>query len=97
MRLTRQGRRSTGFKKTDPLHPAAQSGALTDYFSAGLFGSGKYDLTAYGANGFQRRFAGNLNTLCNELEASVAIDPNADSVTLLLRNSSGGSVQLISR
>ena len=24
VRLTRQGRRSTGFKKTDPLHPAAQ-------------------------------------------------------------------------
>ena len=24
VRLTREGRRSTGFKKTDPLHPAAQ-------------------------------------------------------------------------
>jgi hypothetical protein len=28
VRLTRQGRRSTGFKKTDPLHPAAQCGAI---------------------------------------------------------------------
>jgi phospholipase C len=66
-------------------------GAVTDYFSAGLFGGGKYDLTAYGPNGFQRRFAGNLNTTCNELEASAAINPTAGSITLLLRNSSSAA------
>jgi phospholipase C len=65
---------------------------LTDYFSAALFGSGKYDLTAYGPGGFQRRFAGNLNTLCDQIEASSTIDSNAGTVTIDLRNSTGSAV-----
>jgi hypothetical protein len=70
------------------VSPAA---ALTDYFNAALFGGGQYDLTAYGANGFQRRFAGNLNTLCDQIEASSTIDSTAGTVTIVLRNSTSGA------
>ncbi len=65
--------------------------ALTDFFSAALFGGGKYDLTAYGPNGFQRRFAGDLNTLCNQIEASSSIDPKAGTISILMRNSTSAS------
>jgi phospholipase C len=66
--------------------------ALSDYFSVVLFGGGSYDLTAYGPNGFQRRFAGNINNRCNEIEASSSVDPSAGTITVLLRNSTGSAV-----
>ena len=66
--------------------------ALTDYFSVGFFGGGNYDLTSYGPNGFQRRFAGNIYNSCDQIEASSSIDPNASAITVLLRNSTSSAV-----
>ena len=66
-------------------------GAVSDYFSVVLFGGGSYDLSAYGPNGFERRFAGNINTLCNELEASCSLDASAGAVTVALRNSTSSA------
>ena len=81
------------FRSDGPWQYDVSPGAgLTDYFSAALFGGGKYDLTAYGPGGFQRRFTGNLNTLCDQIEASSTIDSNAGTVTIDLRNSTGSAV-----
>jgi len=38
------------------------SNSVSDSFDVADFGGGLYDLTCYGPNGFQRRFAGNMNT-----------------------------------
>ena len=51
-----------------------------------------YDFTAYGPNGFLRRFAGNLGLDCNQLEVTSSIDTNAGSITLTLQNSTATSV-----
>jgi phospholipase C len=68
------------------------NGSVGDYFSVALFGGGKYDLSAYGPNGFLRRFSGNINTACNQIEVSSSLDPVAGGIQLTLRNSTGGSV-----
>lgn len=76
------------FRSDGPWQYDVPAGAaISDYFSVALFGGGRYDLSAYGPNGFERRFAGDINTLCNQLEASCSLDPNAGAVTLALRNS----------
>ena len=46
-----------------------------------------YDFTAYGPNGFLRRFAGNLGLDCDQLEVTSSIDTNAGTITLTLQNS----------
>jgi len=53
------------------------SGSVTDYFSVAAIGAGRYDLTCYGPNGFQRRFAGNITNKCNQVEVTSSIDPAA--------------------
>lgn len=73
-------------------YDVAPEGTVTDYFNAQLFGGGKYDLTAYGPNGFQRRFAGNLNSLCDQVEAAASPQADLGTVSILLRNSTGGAV-----
>ena len=84
---------ANAFRSDGPWqYDVSPGAAVTDYFNAGLFGSRKFDLTAYGPNGFQRRFAGDLNTLCNQIEASAEIHPVGGRVTLLLRNLSGSTV-----
>jgi phospholipase C len=81
------------FRSDGPWQYDISAGAaLTDYFNAALFGGGNYDLTAYGPNGFQRRFAGNLNTLCDQIEAASTIDSNVGAVTVALRNSTSGAI-----
>jgi phospholipase C len=67
------------------------NGSLSDYFSVVLFGGGHYDMTAYGPNGFVRRFAGNVNLLCNQLEAWCTTDGDAGVVTIHLRNSTSAA------
>jgi phospholipase C len=67
-------------------------GTVSDSFNVVLFGGGKYDLSAFGPNSFVRRFAGDFNTLCNQLETSCSLDPDAGQITLGLRNSSSSSV-----
>ena len=47
--------------------------------------SGYYDLTCYGPNGFQRRFAGNASVDCNQVEVTSSFDDRG--VTLVLENS----------
>ena len=41
-------------------YDAPSLGGTTDYFSVMAFGGGRYDLTCYGPNGFQRRFEGTM-------------------------------------
>jgi hypothetical protein len=65
---------------------------VTDYFSVVLLGGGLYDLSCYGPNGFQRRFAGNINSNCNQIEVSSTIDPNLGGLQIALRNSSAAAV-----
>jgi len=67
-------------------------GAVSYYFSVELFGWGKYDLDAFGPDQFVRRFAGDINTSCNQFEASCSLDPTVGEVTLGLHNSTAASV-----
>jgi phospholipase C len=67
-------------------------GTVSDYFSVEQFGGGLYDLSAFGPDSFVRRFAGNINTSCNQLEAYCTLDPYAGQVTLALSNSTSSSV-----
>ena len=65
------------------------AGSTSDGF--GLNTSGKYDFTCYGPNGFQRRFAGNINSNCNQIEVTSSVDPNA-GITLALQNLTASTV-----
>lgn len=47
---------------------------------------GNYDFTCYGVDNFQRRFAGNIYTNCNQIEVLSQIDPVAGAVDLSLKN-----------
>jgi len=67
------------------------SNSVTDYFSVIAFGGGRYDLTCYGPNGFQRRFAGNITNACNQIEATSTIDPQI-GLMIAMRNSTAVTV-----
>jgi phospholipase C len=55
-------------------------------------GSSNYDLTCYGPNGFQRRFAGSVDTNCNLIEVTSTADANTDALLLTFANGTSGSV-----
>ena len=55
-------------------YDVAAGATVQDYFSAQLFGAGKYDLSLYGPNGFRRRFVGNIDTAGAKVEASASYD-----------------------
>jgi phospholipase C len=69
--------------------------SLAESFPAAAIPAGNYDLTCYGPNGFQRRFAGNLANDCNQIEAVSSIDTNAGSITLALQNATASAVEFI--
>lgn len=58
---------------------------VSDSFSV-VSSGGQYDLTCYGPNGFQRRFAGNINSNCSQIEVVSSIETNLGGVTLALQN-----------
>ena len=68
------------------------SNSVSDSFDVVNFGGGLYDLTCYGPNGFQRRFAGNVNTNCNQVEVTSRIDPIAGTIALFFQNLSASTV-----
>ncbi len=49
-------------------------------------GGGNYDFTAYGPDGFVRRFAGNVSVDCGQLEASLALNATQSRIALQLAN-----------
>jgi phospholipase C len=61
-------------------------------FDVVRYGGGYYDLTCYGPNGFQRRFAGNINQDCGQIEASTGLDPTGEGVPLTLQNGTAAEV-----
>ena len=68
---------------------------LTESFPAGAAPGWNYDLTCYGPNGFQRRFAGSLSNDCSQIEAASSIATNAGSITLALQNATTSAVEFI--
>jgi phospholipase C len=70
-------------------YDVSPSGSLNDSF---VVSSGPYDLTCYGPNGFQRRFAGNSHVNCNQIEVSSSVDASAGGITLALQNSTAAPV-----
>jgi len=73
-------------------YDVAAGNSVTDSFNVITLGAGQYDLTCYGPNGFQRRFAGNINTNCNQIEVTSSIDLNAGGITLAMLNSTPSDV-----
>ena len=73
-------------------YDVAANNSVTDSFDVVTYGGGLYDLTCYGPNGFQRRFAGNIYTSCDELEVTSSIDANDGSIRLTLRNDTAAAV-----
>jgi phospholipase C len=59
--------------------------SVSDAFDVGAAG-GRYDFTCYGPNGFQRRFAGNPGTNCNQIEVTSVLDVTADQLVLRFTN-----------
>lgn len=63
-----------------------QNSTATGSFAFPTISNGRYDFSCYGPNGFQRRFAGNFNFGCGQLDIASVIDPVTGSVTLALQN-----------
>jgi phospholipase C len=51
-----------------------------------VVGSGPYDFTCYGPNGFQRRFAGKSLVGCSQFEVVSCVDPGVGGLALALQN-----------
>lgn len=73
-----------------PYDVAASNSAVNVYSTAST--SGNYDLTCYGPNGFQRRFAGNVGLDCNQIEVVSYLNPVTGEVALALANASSATV-----
>lgn len=69
--------------------PNAMSATTTFSLSAT---SGKYDYSCYGPDGFQRRFAGNLSSDYNKIEAISVLNVTNGAVAIALENLSSSSV-----
>jgi hypothetical protein len=54
--------------------------------------SGKYDFSCYGPDGFQRRFAGNLASDYQKIEAISILSPTNGSIAIALENLSSSAV-----
>ena len=67
-------------------YDAPAGGSVKDSFVLPAGANGQYDLTCYGPNGFQRRFAGNLNQDCRQLEIASRIDAAAGALILQCLN-----------
>lgn len=67
----------------------------TNSFAVSSLDTNSYDFTCYGPNGFQRRFAGSLQSDCGQIEAIANIDTNAGTITLSLQNFSSNAVQFM--
>jgi phospholipase C len=65
---------------------------VSDFFNVATVGGGFYDYTCYGPNGFQRRFAGNMNTNCNQIEAVSALAADTGNLLIILTNASATPV-----
>ncbi len=68
------------------------AGSVNDSFEVPPGAQGLYDFTCYGPNGFQRRFAGNLNQDCNQIEITTLVDPVGGAITVGLANSNSNLV-----
>ena len=73
-------------------YDVAPHSLVNDSFTVTNYNGLPYDFTAYGPNGFLRRFAGNLGLDCNQLEVTSSFDTNAGTITLTLQNSTAASV-----
>jgi phospholipase C len=69
--------------------PNATSASTTFSLSAS---AGKYDYSCYGPDGFQRRFAGNLSSDYNKIEATAVLNQTNGTCLIALQNLSSASV-----
>ena len=67
-------------------------GAATTATFNVLTNGGNYDFTAYGPNGFVRRWAGNVNTNGNATEVAAYLNPATQNFELALANATMSSV-----
>ena len=75
-------------------YDVAGSASIEDQFHHETGDNGKYDLSAYGSNGFLRRFTGNINGADGELEVASSYDlssPTAGKLVLSMSNNSSGT------
>jgi phospholipase C len=76
-------------------YDVAPGANIEDYFSAALFGGGKYDLSLYGPNGLRRRFVGDINAAGGKLEANASYDfstPGHAKLVISLANRGSSAV-----
>ncbi len=66
--------------------------SMSDAYDVITYGGGNYDLTCYGPNGFQRRFAGNINSACGQIEVTSKIDLSVGGLAMVMRNSTVSAV-----
>jgi phospholipase C len=72
---------------------SAQS--LTNSFAVSSLDTNTYDFTCAGPNGFQRRFAGSLQSDAGQIEASANLDTNGGDIVLTMYNSSTNEVHFV--
>src|SRR5207249_2041370 len=98
--MTNAGTASVHFSLHDNASPAEgprpydvrPGDATVDSFALPFNVGGRYDFTCHGPNGFQRRFAGNLQADRNLLEVASIIHPGTGCLTLDLQNWSASNV-----
>jgi phospholipase C len=78
---------ANAFRNDGPWQYDVTNGSPTmDWFNISSVAQGRYDFTCYGPNGFQRRFAGTLNTNCSQVEATSAVNPAQGGLVLNFTN-----------
>jgi phospholipase C len=83
---------ANAFRTDDPrpFDVNTTNSATTSFSTAAT--AGKYDFSCYGPNGFQRRFAGNISSDFQKIEAVSLLNPVNGGIKISLANSSSSSV-----
>jgi len=73
-------------------YDVAPGATVEDSFAVVTYGAGRYDLTLAGPNGFERKFAGDLNAACGALEVRSILHPAEGTLELSYANRGGAAV-----
>jgi phospholipase C len=65
--------------------------SATNSFVVPTNGGSLYDFTCYGPHRFHRRFAGSLQTNCNQLDVTASVGADGRGLTIAMRNSGAGA------
>lgn len=86
---------ANSFRTDEPLPFDVDTGESANASFSTAATAGKYDFICYGPNGFQRRFAGNINSDAGKIEAVSILNPLNGGIKIELANFSSAAMTFV--